>query len=297
MNIDQLEHVIEVANTGSLTKAAENLHVSLSAISQSISKLEKELGIQLFIRNRNGAVPTFEGKGIIEKAVETLVKVNELKEEADKYSDSLAGELKIGIIPSPTNFLIDIVSTFKSDYPNVKIEIYEKGPMEILEDIHHHRLDIGLILTSQTLLEEDHTLRCEPLLEGRMVAAVNKNSPLAKMETISPSDLIANTLVLYNDDYIKSFTEDILSGYGKIDIMFTSNNLDAIKRAVQKGMAVTVGLDYSFNSHQPFQTGDIVSVPIKGPRDERVYFTLVRKEGKVPSRTVKEFMKRTRRAF
>ncbi|RIW29013.1 LysR family transcriptional regulator [Bacillus salacetis] len=297
MNIDQLEHLIEVANTGSLTKAAENLHVSLSAISQSISKLERELGIQLFIRNRNGASPTFEGKRIIEKASEAMVKVNELKEEANRYSETLSGELKIGIIPSPTNFLIDIVSEFKSDYPAVKIEIYEKGPMEILDDIHHHRLDMGLILTSQSLLEDDHSLRSETLLEGKMVAGVHKHSSLAKLKMISPEDLISNTLVLYNDDYIKKFTEDILSGFGEIDIMFTSNNLDAIKRAVQKGLAVTIGLDYSFNSHQPFQNGDIVSVPISGIRDERVYFTLVRKEGRIPTLTVKEFMKRIKRKF
>lgn len=297
MNLEQLEHVIEIVETGSLTKAADNLHVSLSAISQSITKLEKELGIQLFIRNRHGASPTFEGEKVIEKATEVILKVKELKEEANKYSESLSGELKIGMIPGPINLLIDMVSGFKSDYPNVKVEIYEKGPMEIMEEVYYNRLDLGLILASPTLEEDQKKLHFDKLFEGRMVAGVHKHSPLANLEIISPQQLITNTLVLYDDEYINKFATEMLSEYGPINILFTTNNIEAIKRAVQKRMAITVGMDYSFKSNQPFQTADIIPVSIEEVDQERVYFSLVRRDGKVPSQIIKEFTKRIKSEF
>ena len=58
MNFEQLEYIKEVIETKSMSIAAENLHVTQSAISQSISLLEKEFGVQLFKRSRNGTIPT-----------------------------------------------------------------------------------------------------------------------------------------------------------------------------------------------------------------------------------------------
>lgn len=78
MNLEQLEYIVQVAKTGSFTKAAEHSHVTLSAISQSISMLESELGVSLFHRSRGlGAVPTPEGRALIVKAHEALVALQE----------------------------------------------------------------------------------------------------------------------------------------------------------------------------------------------------------------------------
>ncbi|WP_079478062.1 LysR family transcriptional regulator [Halobacillus salinus] len=292
MNVEQLEHAQAVAKEGSLTKAAERLHVSLSAVSQSITKLEKELGVQLFIRNRQGAVLTSEGKSIMKKADQALSAIGELKEEANRFSDTLVGDLKIGIIPGPINLLIDIVAAYKRDYPNVKVEIHEMGPVKIAEAIQSSELDIGLVLTSDAFDVPHHELMTEKLVEGKMVAGVHEQYPLASLDEISPAQLIEETLVLYNDDYIKTFTQDTLSPYGSVDILFTTNNTEAIKRAVQSGIAVTIGMDYSFRSRVPYSSQPIIPVDIEGAGDEALYLALIRRKGKVPSRKVQEFIKR-----
>lgn len=82
MNIDQLLYVVEVAKTGSITTAAENLHVTPAGVSQSISNLEKRLGITIFARSRKGSSPTLEGKATIKKAYEIISKYQELLEES-----------------------------------------------------------------------------------------------------------------------------------------------------------------------------------------------------------------------
>ncbi|WP_113927598.1 LysR family transcriptional regulator [Bacillus sp. P14.5] len=62
MNIEQIKYILEVSKEGSITKAAERLHLSPSALSQSITQLEKELGVTIFSRSRKGTTPTSEGK-------------------------------------------------------------------------------------------------------------------------------------------------------------------------------------------------------------------------------------------
>lgn len=154
MHLEQLEYIVEIAKAGSLTKAAQNKHVTLSAISQSLSSLEAELGIALFTRSRLGAVPTSEGRVIIKKAFEVLSKIEEIQEEAQSSANTLSGELRLATIPGPMDLLVNAVSSFKKDYPQIRIEIAEKGSQEILEDIGQDKLDIGLIIMYEGLLKK-----------------------------------------------------------------------------------------------------------------------------------------------
>src|SRR4051794_3065183 len=122
MNLEQCENIVEVAKIGSLTKAAQNRHITLSAISQSITLLEAELGVTLFTRSRGlRAIPTAEGQAIIAKANEVLMKVSELKTEAQIFSNTLSGHLRIATIPGPMHLLVKVIAGFKEDFPNVKI--------------------------------------------------------------------------------------------------------------------------------------------------------------------------------
>src|SRR5690606_9106044 len=96
MNIDQLENIVEIAKTGSLTVAARNRNITISALSQSLSQLERELELLLFNRSRSGTFPTSEGSIIIKNANEVLMKLEELKENAQSITDTLSGQLRIG---------------------------------------------------------------------------------------------------------------------------------------------------------------------------------------------------------
>lgn len=97
MNLDQLYYVREVLHTQSITIASENLHVTQSAISQSITLLEKEVGIPLFHRSRQGTIPTEEGKPILYKILETLQKFDELQDEIQSINSSNIGEINVAL--------------------------------------------------------------------------------------------------------------------------------------------------------------------------------------------------------
>lgn len=237
MNLEQCENIVEVAKIGSLTKAAQNRHITLSAMSQSITMLEAELGVTLFIRSRGQkAVPTAEGNAIISKANEVLMKVNELKEEAQIYSDTLSGHLKIATIPGPMHLMVKVISSFKADFPNVKIEIFEKGPKEILDNVLQDEMDIGLMVSPEGMPDTYKGVKFERLMEGKIVVGVHPHSPLALNSILTPDQLVGQTLVLYDDPYIKDYVERYLSGYVLINLLFVSNNTRAIENAVAEGL-------------------------------------------------------------
>ncbi|MCA0173673.1 LysR family transcriptional regulator [Bacillus sp. RAR_GA_16] len=296
MNIEQMEYIVTVANAGSLSKAAEELHISLSAISQSISKLENEIGLKLFVRNRAGAALTSQGEYIVGKAREVLVKVEELRDEVNCQLDMLSGELKIATIPGPIHLLVDVVSRFKKAYPDVKLDIYENGPVKIIEEVYQKQLDLGLILISDRLINKHHMLAFEKVREGKMVVGVRKESPLAKKKTIRPEDLIHETIVLYDDAYIEQYVSETLSKYGSPDVLFTTNNTDAIKSAVKRGIAITLGIDYSFGNMQ-LRERDIVVVEIEEGDHENVYLALVRHREGQANRIRKEFVSSIKKYF
>ncbi|KIL40976.1 LysR family transcriptional regulator [Gordoniibacillus kamchatkensis] len=280
MHLEQLECVVEVAKTGSLTNAAQNLHVTLSAVSQSISNLEAELGVTLFTRSRQGAAPTAEGQVIIKKAFEIIGKIKELKDAARDYASTSteSGELRLATIPGPLSLYLDTLIRFKKDYPQIRIEVSEKGSQEIIDDIRHNKADLGVIVLFEHLLKKNVGLATGRLLEGRMVACVSRHSPLSLNRSITPEELRKQSLALYNDDYVKWYMEQFQAEFGQVNVLFTTNNTDAIFRALAEGNAATVGLDFSLAKIPQAVKGDLVILDLEVPHPEPIYLGWIRAE-------------------
>lgn len=126
VRLEQLKYIIEVANCGSITVAADKLHVSQPNISYAISSLEKELEAVIFHRTRSGTETTEIGRSIIEQAQEIMNQVDILKNTARNHGSLVEGTLTIGAISGIcTSFLPRTLSAFKAKYPNVDLVIHE----------------------------------------------------------------------------------------------------------------------------------------------------------------------------
>src|SRR5690625_443661 len=100
MNFEQLKYIVEVAKAGSISGASKKLFITQSAISQSITKMEAELGVEIFNRSRNGDVPTDIGNTIIKKALETLAKMEEIKMVGNTDHKLMKRSIRICMIQS-----------------------------------------------------------------------------------------------------------------------------------------------------------------------------------------------------
>ncbi|MEH6944915.1 LysR family transcriptional regulator substrate-binding protein [Bacillus sp. JJ722] len=132
----------------------------------------------------------------------------------------------------------------------------------MIRDVVGQKSDIGLITLYDDIIKNREDIIYETILEGKMKVYVNKNSPLVFYETITPQELLQHTLVLYNGNYINWFIKDFTKKYGQLNIFFTSNDTEVVMKAVQKGLAISVGPSYSKSSNNLLISGEIVTVDL-----------------------------------
>ncbi len=144
MNIDlELYRVFYiVAKNKHMTKASEELHISQPAISQSIKKLEDQLGGTLFLRSNKGMELTEEGKMFYEYVKGALELINNAENEFTSFKDLSKGEIKIGCSTTLTKLvLIDSLNKFHIDYPNINIDITNDLTSNLINDLKLGKLD------------------------------------------------------------------------------------------------------------------------------------------------------------
>lgn len=144
MNVDlELYKVFyAVAKHKHMTKASEELHISQPAISQSIKKLEDQLGGTLFLRSNKGMELTEEGKMFYEYVKGALELINNAENEFTSFKDLSKGEVKIGCSTTLTKLvLINSLKDFHIDYPNININITNDLTSNLINDLKLGKLD------------------------------------------------------------------------------------------------------------------------------------------------------------
>ena len=144
MNVDlELYKVFYVvAKHKHMTKASEELHISQPAISQSIKKLEDQLGGTLFLRSNKGMELTEEGKMFYEYVKGALELINNAENEFTSFKDLSKGEVKIGCSTTLTKLvLINALKDFHLDYPNININITNDLTSNLINDLKLGKLD------------------------------------------------------------------------------------------------------------------------------------------------------------
>ncbi len=144
MNVDlELYRVFyAVAKHKHMTKASKELHISQPAISQSIKKLEDQLGGTLFLRSNKGMGLTEEGKMFYEYVKGALELINNAENEFTSFKDLSKGEIKIGCSTTLTKLvLMNALKDFHLDYPNININITNDLTSNLINDLKLGKLD------------------------------------------------------------------------------------------------------------------------------------------------------------
>ncbi|WP_436516427.1 LysR substrate-binding domain-containing protein [Ekhidna sp. To15] len=148
MNLQQLEYALTLEKLGSFTRAAQSLNMTQPALSLQIKNLENEIGISLFDRSRARIEPTEQGLKFLLKAGEIVRASKQLKEYAITLGSQFGGELKLGIIPTLSPYLVPLfLDSLLDQYPELSLEIHELLTEDILHKIRLGDLDGGIIST------------------------------------------------------------------------------------------------------------------------------------------------------
>lgn len=160
---NNLRIFITAAELESLTEAAKKLYVSQPAISQAIRKLEEELNVKLFIRNKRSSLKLTEaGKDILALAYRMADLENRLYQRAYEENHLMGGMIRIASVPLGVSLILShVLPIFKKQFPDVQVKLLEGTPFEVKTMVLNFQADIGITTSpylglSHKLLMIDH---------------------------------------------------------------------------------------------------------------------------------------------
>lgn len=146
MTLKQLEYFLAIAETESITQAAELLHVSQPPLSLQLKALEDEFGVPLFERTRKGLTITQSGRLLEQRAQEIFELINQTINEVRSKTVSPRVEIRVGAVNSVSNRLIPSwIYTYKCSNPNVDIQVSESSTTDILFSLDERKIDLGIV--------------------------------------------------------------------------------------------------------------------------------------------------------
>lgn len=176
MEIKQISCIIAIAEEGSITRAAERLYLTQSAVNQQLLRLEREVGVELFVRNGRGVTPTFAGQIYLENAKKMLEIRNETYKQLQDISDAKYGQISIGYTPERgvTDFL-NLFSVYHKRYPGINFTPEEARSPLLRQMVQQRRITMAMI----SYEEEMPDLIYHHATREHIVAVVPASFPLA----------------------------------------------------------------------------------------------------------------------
>ena len=172
MNIGKYETLIAVVESGSLTRAAQALGCTQSAVSHSIDSLEQELGFALLKRGRAGVRLTGEGERLIPAVRNLLNSAEQLAQTAASIRGLESGTVRIGSFTSvAVHWLPPVLKEFQKDYPRVEFKLLNGDYHDVEQWLMEGSIDIGFVNVPSAV-----DCECIPLMEDRLLAILPRHS-------------------------------------------------------------------------------------------------------------------------
>ncbi|MCD4533685.1 LysR family transcriptional regulator [Nocardioides sp. cx-169] len=169
MEFRQLEYFRVVVEAGSVSRAAKRLHLTQPPLSTAISRLEKELGVQLLERTAKGVVPTAAGLHLLAEGGQLLAQRDRLVRRLALMGDGAIGELRVGVEPMVVNELIaEVVGAFVDAVPGVHVSLTDAAPDALLQGVRTGELDIACVPFGPDQFADFVTEFCDYERLGRM---------------------------------------------------------------------------------------------------------------------------------
>lgn len=211
MNFRQLRYFCEVADSGTLARAAERLFVAPTAISMQIAQLEEGLGGALFDRTAKPMTLTPLGLFFLPRAKELLANGQRLEEQTRDVASGRSGWLGIGFVRSLLNSVLPAaVRAFRHKHPDVKLDLVELLSEHQPEQLRSGRIHIGLSRFAAPP-EPPADLRHVTLFEDPFVVAVPAGHRSAKRGRVSLAELSKLPLISYPKDPQSSFAQQVIA--------------------------------------------------------------------------------------
>lgn len=246
MEIRVLKYFLAVAREGSITGAANSLHLTQPTLTRQLQDLEKELNQQLFVRGKHKVTLTPEGMILRKRAQEIVEMVEKTEAEFQAISDIISGDIYIGGGETDSmKYIAEIIKEIQTDYPDIKFHIQSGNAEDVTEKLDKGLLDFGILIQPVDLSKYDYLTLPEKDVWG---VIMRKDSPLAKNKYIKLEDLKGLPLLNSRQAVRKTsskneFIEWFKGEYDSMNTVATFNLVYNAAVMVKKGVGYAITLD------------------------------------------------------
>ena len=237
MELRQLRAFVRVAHAGTFTRAAEELHVAQSAVSQAVGRLEAELGFELLRRTSRGVELTEAGAAVFERAREIVAGADAIRSDLAALRGLLEGTVALGTMlpPGPID-LPGMLASFHAAHPGIAVHVREGSAPEILALLRRDELDVAF--TGVAADSVDDGLAGEQMLAEELLLIV----PPGSREAPALADLDGAPFVGYRRGSALRDTVDraLRDADAGPQIVFESDELVSVRELVARGLGASI---------------------------------------------------------
>ena len=262
MEIRVLRYFLTVAREGSITRAANFLHLTQPTLSRQLQDLEKELGQKLFVRGSHNISLTPEGMILRKRAEEIVDMVDKTESVFRSISDTVSGDVYIGGGETESmKYIAEVVKNMQDEYPAIKYHLYSGNAEDVTERLDKGLLDFGILIQPTDLSKYEYITLPSKDVWGVLM---KKNSTLASKEEIKLDDLyglplICSRQVVRRTSVKNDFLEWFGGNFEKMNVVATYNLVYNARIMVEEGIGYALTLDKLVNT---MHTSNIVFRPL-----------------------------------
>jgi len=229
----------DIAQTRSLSRAAELNHVTTSAASQHVNELEKNLGVRLLDRSTRPLTLTAEGRLYEELCRDVLRRNDQFKAALDEHRANVEGTVRVAAIYSVgLSEMSRLEAELQEQLPHVKLEVDYLRPEKVYEAVAEDRVDIGLV----SYPESTRDIAVIPWREEEMVVAMAPSHRLSGLTCIEPADLKGTDFISFDEDLpiARQIARYLRSADVTVNAAMHFDNIQTIKEAVMLGSGISL---------------------------------------------------------
>jgi len=240
MTLTQLEYLVALDTYRHFVMASEKCFVTQPTLSMQVQKLEEELGVKIFDRTKQPVIPTEIGISIIAQARVILREAKVIPQIISDQKDTMAGELRIGIIPTLAPYLLPpLFKRMREKYPQLDLVIKETITEEVVHELKNNRLDCGLLVTPL----KDSSIKEDVLFYEELFVYVSRKNSLYDKKYVLADDIDPDQLWLLEEGHC--FRSQVLNlcelrRSSDLHFKYETGNIETLKRMVDKSDGITI---------------------------------------------------------
>ncbi|TYL51707.1 LysR family transcriptional regulator [Nocardioides sp. BGMRC 2183] len=237
VRIEQLQYIQAISRYGSLRKASDHLKITQPSLTDSVKRLEAELGVQLLERDRTGTRMSRRGLELLSLMAEVVDSADRLRQAAGTPVDPHRVVAVGSVVAARSTVLMPAVRTFRERHPDVPVEIRSMQRDDIFHELRSGALDVGLV----NVLEGDESpsgLASTPLIHAEPVAVLPGGTDLPA-RPISPTDLADLPYIALKVGYVMQRFGAWWMGARATPSLYTADGPDIAKALVSEGFGYT----------------------------------------------------------